>query len=195
MTNRVIRYARELFEEKANRYKVISEAAAKELDREQQIPLNYTNIGRSGPVQEDPRDAPLQQSSFRDEIEYKDEADAYQHSRAAPAAGFGSYGHDLPQQHQSHHQQQQMQQHPIAPGFNPRDSTQGIDLVNPNYGEQDIITVASPSEPVPPSAPYQQQPTGQSFVHASTKQIASPFEDDEPVAQPTSPKQDGSKAQ
>ncbi|KAK3809956.1 MAG: hypothetical protein J3Q66DRAFT_61509 [Benniella sp.] len=230
MTNRVIRYARELFEEKANRYKVISEAAAKELDREQQIPLNYTNIGRSGEAQDDPRSAPNQQASFRDEIEYKDPAaDAYQHSRVAPA-GFGSYGHDLPQQHQSHHQQhQQMQQHPIAPGFNPRDSTQGIDLVNPNYGEQDIITVASPSDPVPPSisyqhqgvghsepappsapyqqqgpghsepappsAPYQQQGAGQSFVHTSTKQIISPFEEDEPVAQATSPKQGDSKAQ
>ncbi|KAF9930328.1 hypothetical protein BGZ65_005410 [Modicella reniformis] len=186
MTNRVIQYARELFAEKANRYKVLSEAATKELDREQQIPLNYTNVGRSMNEQEGPRGSHLQQPSYRDEIEYKDPrgADSYQdsHTAAAAAAGFGSFGHDMPQQYQNQHQP------PVAPGFNHRDSTQGLDLINPGYGEQETVSGANATEAAP-SALYHAQGSGQSFVHASTNKIVSPFEDDEPVAQtaPTQP--------
>ncbi|KAI1319345.1 hypothetical protein EDD11_004211 [Mortierella claussenii] len=192
MTNRVIHYARELFEEKANRYKVLGEAATKELDREQQIPLNYTNVGKD---QDENHSSDLgQQPSYRDEIEYKDPrgADAYQHSRAA-AAGFGAYGHDLPMHHQ--HQHQQHYQHPVAPGFDHRGSVQGLDLMNPYYGEPETIPAPIHTEPVPASAPAQHAPatapflaqgTGQSFVHTSTNKIASPFDADDDTAEPVS---------
>lgn len=184
MTNRVIRYARELFEEKADRYKVLSEAAAKELDREQQIPLNYTNVGRSMNDQDSPHGNQTQQPSYRDEIEYKDPRGVDTYQSHAAAAGFGSFGHDLPQHHQSQPQPQPQPQHAIAPGFRHRDSAQGVDLVNPGYGEQETISVANNTETAS-STRYHAQGSGQSFVHASTNQIPSPFEDDEPAAQVT----------
>ncbi|KAF9114219.1 hypothetical protein BGX27_011421 [Mortierella sp. AM989] len=176
MTNRVIHYARELFNEKANRYKVLGEAAAKELDREQQIPLNYTNVGSSMKNQEHHNNR-FEQPSYRDEIEYKDPRsdDSFQHSQAA--AGIGAYGKGLPQ----HHQQS------VAPGFNRRSSTQGLDLVNPYHGEQETFqgniamestSAQSSHQPVP----YHAQGSGQSFVHASTSKIPSPFGDEEPIA-------------
>ncbi|KAF9182868.1 hypothetical protein BGZ51_004383 [Haplosporangium sp. Z 767] len=69
MTNRVIHYARELFAEKANRYKVLGEVATRELDREQQIPLNYTNV-RGSDQEGYHNNSHLPQPSYRDEIEY-----------------------------------------------------------------------------------------------------------------------------
>ncbi|KAF9961909.1 hypothetical protein BGZ72_001016 [Mortierella alpina] len=188
MTNRVIHYARELFAEKANRYKVLGEAAVKELDREQQIPLNYTNVGgnsnniNNSNDQEGFQNSHTQQPSYRDEIEYKTpQGDDYQHSRAA-AAGFGSYGQGQPE---PYHQQYQ---HPVAPGFNPRDSTQGLDLVNPYYAEQETIPAPMGVETTQANmysssaAPYPAQGAGgMSFVHASSNKIPSPFDDDEPV--------------
>ncbi|KAG0369843.1 hypothetical protein BGZ54_008671 [Gamsiella multidivaricata] len=192
MTNRVIHYARELFAEKANRYKVLGEAATKELDREQQIPLNYTNVGSSMNDREGYQSNHPQQPSYRDEIEYKDPrgADAFQQSRAAAAAGFGAYGHDLGQ-----HQHQQ----PVARGFSHRDSAQGLDLVNPYYGEHDTIPGPTNVDPTPiqpsvaPAAPFVAQGPGQSFVHASTNKIPSPFDEDEPVAPAAPPIMDGIK--
>ncbi|KAF9897098.1 hypothetical protein BX616_006188, partial [Lobosporangium transversale] len=182
MTNRVIHYARELFAEKANRYKVLGEAAVKELDREQQIPLNYTNIGGSSNDREPP------QPSYSDEIEYKNPRsdDYHQQSRAA-AAGFGSYGHDLPSHQQQFHQGYQPYTHqPAAPGFSHRDSTQGLDLVNPYYDDGTIP--APPPPPVASSAPFVTVPgVGQSFVHGSTNKIPSPFDDDVPVTTPPAP--------
>lgn len=186
MTNRVIHYARELFAEKANRYKVLGEAAVKELDREQQIPLNYTNVGGNNNKgmndQEGFQNSHTQQPSYRDEIEYKTpQNEDYQHSRAA-AAGFGSYDQGVPDHYQQQHQ------HPVAPGFNPRDSTQGLDLVNPYYAEQETMPAPMGVETTQAhmyssTAPYLAQGTSQSFVHATTNKIPSPFDDDdEPVA-------------
>ncbi|KAF9348798.1 hypothetical protein BGX26_012820 [Mortierella sp. AD094] len=177
MTNRVIHYARELFSDKANRYKVLGEAAAKELDREQQIPLNYTNVGTTRNDQ-DYHNSNLHQPSYRDEIEYKDPRsdDSYQQSRAA-VAGFGSYGHELPQHHQ----------HPVAPGFNHRNSVTGLDLVNPYHGEQDVYPAPIAMENIPSQnphspVPYLPQGSGQSFVHTSTSKITSPFGEDDPIS-------------
>lgn len=187
MTNRVIHYARELFTDKANRYKVLGEAATKELDREQQIPLNYTNVGQSN-NNDNPNPNPDQlhnmhhdpQPSYRDEIEYKDPRfdDGYQHRNAN--VGFSPYGQtsaQFPQQDPYHPH--------IAPGFNHRDSQQGMDLVNPYYAEQNEhipqpYVASSPSVPdvVPGSV------IGQSFTHASTNKITSPFDDDDEVLPP-----------
>ncbi|KAG0305389.1 hypothetical protein BGZ98_004223 [Dissophora globulifera] len=156
MTNRVIHYARELFAEKANRYKVLGEAATKELDREQQIPLNHTKIGALPIDQEQP--------SYRDEIEYKNprDGDMYEHSHV-PAAGFGSFGSgEQPQNHQ----------YPIAPGFAHRSSAQGLELVNPYYGEPEQHAVPTTVDTT--RASYTAV-SGQSFVHGSTHTIASPF--------------------
>ncbi|KAF9931948.1 hypothetical protein FBU30_009243 [Linnemannia zychae] len=199
MTNRVIHYARELFADRADRYKVLSEAATKELDREQQIPLNYTNIGRSMPVDEEEgfNNSHHQQPSYRDEIEYKDpRGNSFQSPRAA-AAGFGAFDQGTIPQHQLQ-QSYHAQQPPVAPGFNYRDSTQ--DLFNPyhNQGEQEHIPVppvnASTSSsssaaafsaipPPPVSGGSSLGPvTGQSFTHANTAKIASPFEDDNDAA-------------
>ncbi|KAF8936218.1 hypothetical protein EDD21DRAFT_99097 [Dissophora ornata] len=182
MTNRVIHYARELFTGKADLYKVLGEAATKELDREQQIPLNYTNIGASRGDQ-DGYNSHLQQPAYRDEPEYKDPrgGDDYQHSREA-AAGFGPYGNDLPQQYQHEHQQ-----YPVAPGFSHHDSTHGIDLVNPYYGEQETIPGSIDTETTqiqhshPSATPYHAPGSGQSFVHASTSNITSPFDEEAPI--------------
>ncbi|KAG0198245.1 hypothetical protein BGX28_008310 [Mortierella sp. GBA30] len=195
LTNRVIHYARELFAEKANRYKVLGEAAAKELDREQQIPLNYTNVHRPN-EQEGFQNSHTEQPSYRDEIEYKNPRgdDDYQHSRAAAAAGFASYGQGVaPEPYQQQHQ------HPVAPGFAHRDSAQGLDLVNPYYAEQETIAAPHIAMETPQtqmhasSAPYVAQGSGQSFVHTSTNKIASPFDDDEPVVPVASLPQDDIK--
>ncbi|KAF9172952.1 hypothetical protein BGX20_004486 [Mortierella sp. AD010] len=212
MTNRVIHYARELFNDKANRYKVLGEAAVKELDREQQIPLNYTNVGTNRDDQEYPNNT-FHQPSYRDEIEYKDpRSDDSYHQPRASVGGFGSYGQEF----------QQNLQHPVAPGFNHRDSAMGLDLVNPYHGEQDIYPTPIAMENIPhpsvpylpqgsgqsanayhgdqnvyhvpiatenilsqdphPSAPNHPQGSGQSFVHTSTSKIVSPFDDDDSVS-------------
>ncbi|KAG0297828.1 hypothetical protein BGZ97_004216 [Linnemannia gamsii] len=200
MTNRVIHYARELFADRADRYKVLGEAATKELDREQQIPLNYTNVGRSMPEEEGEgfQNAHPQQPSYRDEIEYKDPRgnQNFQYPRAA-AAGFGAFDQGADPQHQLQQSYHAQQPHP-APGFNYRDSAQ--DLFNPyhNHGEQEHIP--TPPAPAPASsssssaaafAAIPPPPTssssssalapagGQSFTHASTAKIASPFDDDD----------------
>ncbi|KAG0277028.1 hypothetical protein BGZ95_006651 [Linnemannia exigua] len=208
LTNRVIHYARELFSDRADRYKVLGEAATKELDREQQIPLNYTNVGRSMPAEEDRegfQNSHAQQPSYRDEIEYKDPRgnNNFQVPRAA-AAGFGAFDQAAVPQHQFQ-QSYHAQQPPAAPGFNYRDSAQ--DLFNPyhSHGEQEHIPVPPPANAsasssssaaafsaIPPPPPGPTSPssvnasfssaTGQSFTHTSTAKIASPFDDDEPVA-------------
>ncbi|KAF9907937.1 hypothetical protein EC991_010376 [Linnemannia zychae] len=203
MTNRVIHYARELFADRADRYKVLGEAATKELDREQQIPLNYTNVGRSMPAEEEEgfQNSHAQQPSYRDEIEYKDPRgnNSFQYPRAA-AAGFGAFDQAAVPQHQLQ-QNYQAQQPPAAPGFNYRDSTQ--DLFNPYHSQGDehipvpppVNASASSSSAafatIPPPPPGPTSPssgnasfssaTGQSFTHTSTAKIASPFDDDEPA--------------
>ncbi|KAG0337883.1 hypothetical protein BG004_007453 [Podila humilis] len=188
MTNRVIHYARELFSDKADRYKVLGEAATKELDREQQIPLNYTNVGGSNIKNNDSRTKPDQlhnmqhnpQPSYRDEIEYKDPRfdGGYQHQNVD--VGYNPYG-------------QSAVHPPVAPGFHHRDSQQGLgDLVNPYYAEQ--------NEHIPQPQPLSQPihiagagvgtagaGTGQSFTHASTNKISSPFDDDDAVLVPVAP--------
>ncbi|KAG0212030.1 hypothetical protein BGX33_003917 [Mortierella sp. NVP41] len=209
MTNRVIHYARELFKDRADRYKVLGEAATKELDREQQIPLNYTNVGHRSMNDDEPPAAAefqnshaQQQPSYRDEIEYKDHQgnNGFQYPRAG-AAGFGAFDQGGVPQHQlqqSYHSQeyQHQQQPPVAPGFNHRDST--LDLFNPNpyhNGEQEHIPVpattsasAGSSSSVsfvrpPPAAAAAVAPlapgSGQSFTHTSAAKIASPFDDDD----------------
>ncbi|KAG0374289.1 hypothetical protein BGX24_010581 [Mortierella sp. AD032] len=188
MTNRVIHYARELFAERADRYKVLGEAATKELDREQQIPLNYTNVGRSMPAEEEGegfQNSHAQQPSYRDEIEYKDpRGNSNFQAPRATAAGFGAFDQAAAPQHQLQ-QGYHAQQPPAAPGFNYRDSTQ--DLFNPyhSHGEQEHIPVPPPASSssasasafaaIPPPPPGPTSPS-------STAKIASPFDDDEPVA-------------
>ncbi|KAF9437402.1 hypothetical protein BGZ76_000875 [Entomortierella beljakovae] len=178
MTNRVIHYARELFNERADRYKVLGEAAVKELDREQQIPLNYTNVGSTRNDAEYNNNH-FHQPSFRDEIEYKDPRsdDSYQFSRSTAAAGVGSFGQGV----------QLDSPRSVAPGFSHRSSIQGLDLVNPYHGEHDVYPGQMAMETIPtPIAqplPYTPQGAGQSFVHNSNNVIASPFGDEEPIAQ------------
>ncbi|KFH71091.1 hypothetical protein MVEG_03937 [Podila verticillata NRRL 6337] len=187
MTNRVIHYARELFTDKANRYKVLGEAATKELDREQQIPLNYTNVGQNN-NNDNPNPDQLHnmhhnpQPSYRDEIEYKDPRfdDGYQHRNAD--VGFSPYGQSSAQF------PQQDPYHPhIAPGFSHRDSQQGMDLVHPYYAEQNEHIPQPPVASSSSAAPVivSGSGTGQSFTHASTNKIASPFDDDDEVPPPT----------
>ncbi|KAF9118640.1 hypothetical protein BGW39_000981 [Mortierella sp. 14UC] len=206
MTNRVIHYARELFADRADRYKVLGEAATKELDREQQIPLNYTNVGRSMPAEEEGegfQNSHAQQPSYRDEIEYKDPRgnSSFQYPRTA-AAGFGAFDQAAVPQHQLQ-QSYHTQQPPAAPGFNYRDSTQ--DLFNPYHSQGDehipvpppansaspsssaAAFAAIPPPPPGPTSPSSANPsfssaTGQSFTHTSTAKIASPFDDDEPAS-------------
>ncbi|KAK3810609.1 MAG: hypothetical protein JOS17DRAFT_502508 [Linnemannia elongata] len=201
MTNRVIHYARELFADRADRYKVLGEAATKELDREQQIPLNYTNVGRSMPAEDEGdtfQNSHPQQPSYRDEIEYKDPRgnNDFQYPRAA-AAGFGAFDQGTVPQHQLQ-QSYHAQQPPAAPGFNYRDSTQ--DLFNPYHNQGDQEHIPTPPAPAPVSSSSSSAaafaipppPTssssaaapvgGQSFTHASTAKIASPFDDDDDVA-------------
>ncbi|KAG0022619.1 hypothetical protein BGZ82_010962 [Podila clonocystis] len=193
MTNRVIHYARELFTDKANRYKVLGEAATKELDREQQIPLNYTNVGQNN---DNPKPNPDQlhnmhhnpQPSYRDEIEYKDPRfdDGY-HNR--DAVGFSPYGQSTAQ-----FQQDPYQPH-VVPGFNHRDSQQGMDLVNPYYADQNehIPKPPAASSSVAASVDVPGSGTGQSFTHASTSKIASPFDDDIPPPPASGPSDLGIK--
>ncbi|KAF9382037.1 hypothetical protein CPB97_007380 [Podila verticillata] len=187
MTNRVIHYARELFTDKANRYKVLGEAATKELDREQQIPLNYTNVGQNN-NNDNPNPDQLHnmhhdpQPSYRDEIEYKDPRfdDGYQNRSVN--VGFSPYGQSSAQF------PQQDPYHPhVAPGFNHRDSQQGMDLVNPYYAEQNEHIPQPPVASSPSAAPVVVPGlgTGQSFTHASTNKITSPFDDDDEVPPPT----------
>ncbi|GJJ69747.1 hypothetical protein EMPS_02095 [Entomortierella parvispora] len=189
MTNRVIHYARELFEEKENRYKVLGEAATKELDREQQIPLNYTNVGGSMADREISQNDQVPVSSYRDEIEYRDYhgGDVYQHPRTSAAEiGGGAYGQGyVPDQHYGHMQQQQ--QH-VAPGFSHRTSAQGLDLVNPYYGEQEVVVPGPITMATTPqhllhtaSSTFPRQDTDQSFTHTNAHKIASPFDDDDTV--------------
>ncbi|KAF9209726.1 hypothetical protein BGZ49_001796 [Haplosporangium sp. Z 27] len=151
MTNRVIHYARELYSDKTSLYKVLDEVATKELDREQQVPLNYTNPGSSMADQEYHES---HQPSYRDEIQYKDprSGDSFQQPRAS---GFGPYGQDL----SNHHQQ-----HPIALGFGHRDSAQGLDLINPYHGEQDTFAMENiPSQNSYAPASYLPPGSGPSF--------------------------------
>ncbi|KAG0052389.1 hypothetical protein BGZ83_002683, partial [Gryganskiella cystojenkinii] len=187
MTNRVIHYARELFEQRENRYKILGEAATKELDREQQIPLNYTNVGGSTVDQENNQQ---HGTSYRDEIEYRNfnNADVYQHPRTSAAeynAGFGQ-GFTAQQQH-GHYPFQQQQPQQVAPGFSHRNSAHGLDLVNPYYGEhQDAVVPPGPvSMATTPhhllhtsSSSFTRKDTEQSFTHTNANQISSPFEDD-----------------
>jgi len=191
MTNRVIHYARELFEQKENRYKVLGEAATKELDREQQIPLNYTNVGGSMADREIDQNNQPPVSSYRDEIEYRDyhNTDVYQHPRTSAAeAGAGGYGQGYaPDPYYGHAQHQQQQQH-VAPGFSHRNSAQGLDLVNPYYGEQEVVVPGPITMATTPqhllhtsSSTFARQDTDQSFTHTNAHKIASPFDDDDYV--------------
>ncbi|KAG0062291.1 hypothetical protein BGZ90_003166 [Linnemannia elongata] len=186
MTNRVIHYARELFADRADRYK---------------IPLNYTNVGRSMPAEEEGetfQNTHPQQPSYRDEIEYKDPRgnSNFQYPHAA-AAGFGAFDQGAMPQHQLQ-QSYHAQQPPVAPGFNHRDSTQ--DLFNPYYNQGEQEHIPTPPAPAPVSSSSSSAaafaipppPTssssaaapagGQSFTHTSTAKIASPFDDDDDVA-------------
>ncbi|KAG0080024.1 hypothetical protein BGZ93_000153 [Podila epicladia] len=191
MTNRVIHYARELFTDKANRYKVLGEAATKELDREQQIPLNYTNIGQNNNDNPNHSDQLHNmhhnpQPSYRDEIEYKDPRfdDGYQNRNAV---GYSPYA-----QSSAQFQQDPYQPH-VAPGFNHRDSQQGMDLVNPYYADQNEHIPQPPvasSSSAAVSVGVPGSGTGQSFTHASTSKIASPFDDDD-VPPPPAPAASG----
>ncbi|KAF9141644.1 hypothetical protein BG015_001219 [Linnemannia schmuckeri] len=195
MTNRVIHYARELFADRADRYKVLGEAATKELDREQQIPLNYTNVGRSMPAEEETegfQNSHTQQPSYRDEIEYKDPRgnSDFQYPRAA-AAGFGAFDQGAVPQHQLQ-QSYNAQQPPAAHGFNYRDSAQ--DLFHPYHKQGEQEHIPTPPAPGPTSSsaaafaaippPPTSSSGGQSFTHASTAKIASPFDDDDDVVDP-----------
>ncbi|KAF9976469.1 hypothetical protein BGZ73_008537 [Actinomortierella ambigua] len=196
LSNRVIQYARELFEERSSRnYKVIGEAASREMDREQQIPLAYTGApgtnnddsGRGGAFQHQP--------SYRDEIEYKNPRTS---DVGAPAFNDGYGVQDQSMTHNAH----------AVPAFNHRNSAQGLDLVNPYHqDEYHLQQLQQQNEyvPQPPvtttttmgesstsilAAPYEasgnagSSSTGQSFVHSKTNVIASPFDEDDFAAPP-----------
>ncbi|KAF9584754.1 hypothetical protein BGW38_005297 [Lunasporangiospora selenospora] len=158
MTNRVIHYARELFAMRSDRYKVLSEAATKELDREQQIPLTDTSTATERDGYHNSRVPP---TSYRDEIEYKDNHSSDPYSRAA-AAGFGSYP-----QAQIHFQPQNVPGRPPAPGFSHRDSTQGMDLMSPYH---------DPSMVNDPMSPYSSQPPSNAFAAAEPSNAYAPPE-------------------
>ncbi|KAG0254761.1 hypothetical protein DFQ27_006633 [Actinomortierella ambigua] len=198
LSNRVIQYARELFEERSGRnYKVLGAAASREMDREQQIPLAYT--GAPGTNSDDPaRSGGFQhQPSYRDEIEYKNPRTS---DVGSPAFNDGYGVQDASMPHNAH----------AVPAFNHRNSTHGLDLVNPYHQDNDYHHLQQLQQqneyiPQPPittttmgesstsvaAASYGTSSDnvgsssgGQSFVHAKTNVIASPFDDDDYSAPP-----------
>ncbi|KAG0241941.1 hypothetical protein BGW41_005106 [Actinomortierella wolfii] len=190
LSNRVIQYARELFEERSSRnYKVLGEAASREMDREQQIPLAYTGAPSSNNDDVTRTGGFHHQPSYRDEIEYKNPRTS---DVGAPGFSDGYGVQDTSMTHNAH----------AIPAFNHRTSAQGLDLVNPYHQDNDYnmhhqneyipqppttvaTAVGEPSTSAGHGASISAGTVGgQSFVHSKTNVIASPFDDDDFSAPP-----------